>query len=180
MHNDLARHDVSFAESPAAGLLHVVVNISAALYRPGVERQVFLAANFLIKPVENARGLEDCTSTNVVAENSRRVRLLTSNLQSPATRTAPGDRGPVGIIKINRRLKTQGDIRPLASFYQVLPGDRSWYSGFFFIAGINDDDRNVFKCANLTQSLQGIDDRYVARLHIVNSGPVARVTLASE
>jgi len=75
MDDDLTRHNVGFAEGRASVLLCIVINIGTALYRSGIECQVFLATYFIVKTVENTSSLEYRAGTYFVAENSRRMRL---------------------------------------------------------------------------------------------------------
>ncbi len=70
MNDDLAWHDVSLAEGFAAVLLRIVLNICAALYRPGVERQVLLTTDFVVKTIEDTCGFKNCTGANLVRKNS--------------------------------------------------------------------------------------------------------------
>ena len=62
----------------------------------------------------------------------------------------------------------------------MFAGNGKRCTGFLLVAAINDNDRDVFQRTNLKQGLQCIDDRNVARLHVVDAGPVPCIALSPE
>ena len=71
VYDELARHNIRLAESRTAILAGIVLDVSAALNRSGIERQMLFAANVLVKFIQNPRRFENRPCACIFVEDSR-------------------------------------------------------------------------------------------------------------
>src|SRR5205807_4512988 len=131
----------------------------------------------LAEGVEDAGQLVDRAVAGALAEDARRVSLPSGGDEAPAA-GSPTRHGGVAAIA---RLERQGDVAALGGIDQGLAvhGER-FRIGCLFVAREDDGEVQVFEGAGGPQRFEGVQDDYVATIHVGGADAAGRRVLAHE